>query len=723
MSSSNMDFQKLDFTKNNHSVIYAPNATGKTRLTIRLAKKYADEQAMFFTSATINDMLSFSGRKIYVGSDSHFKLENDNIVKEYNRNLYGDYILKRYDVKNASSLVKSSCLFNCVNLKRKDTFEIYSKLVDFLKDGEFDSKEFELSKMIQIDKMLSKLNLENIKRIVSDNVKLSIEDNEYTITKELKEKLQTVFDSISTSKRVCPLCGHEYDTNRDLKNAINNMLKKYIISSDANDYETCIDFLNVLDSINNVLGIDYFITKYNHEIETTLLFDNLNIIDEFLNIYATYIVRQINESTGKELFNRYKENEAIINKEENLRRNDLNFYRVVVDILNELITLPDGFVFRTNGDKVEIVDSSNKTIDPKAFLSESEQRRMCIAIVFAEIKQRQLQYIVFDDPVDSNDDYYFDISANVIGDLLLTNQTLNWMILTHEFRLVSILSERCRLSEDEFSKNVNFLFYLPDPSFSGTTIPPFSLIDAKAESISFLNEHETIIFRKIFSGQTDYQCDKDLALLSSFNTARNLYNDIIKNHRITKHKLKKLEHAIATGNMSYEHYKSGNKRIMRLSTLFIMNKMMYSFAIGSSYFTNSKVYAANYREEYITTKLYSSIKCDNDVLKYILFAMIRVMNSHYLFEKKLAKWASINITSFSCSKFESILMIYNKLRYIESICPSSKRIDFKKFDDCFAKWRGLLNDFAHSASRMIPPYLTISPIEMFKLESNIKRLP
>lgn len=186
---------------------------------------------------------------------------------------------------------------------------------------------------------------------------------------------------------------------------------------------------------------------------------------------------------------------------------------------------------------------------------------------------------------------------------------------------------------------------------------------------------------------------------------------------------KELEEQLDMGNMSYEHYKSGNKRIMRLSTLFIMNKMMYSFSISSSYFTNSKVYAANYREKYITTKVYSSIKCDNDILKYILFAMIRVMNSHYLFEKKLAKWASINIPSFNCSKFENTLMIYNKLRYIESICPSLKRIDFVKFDDCFVKWRGLLNDFAHSASRMIPPYLTISPIEMSKLESCIKRLP
>lgn len=722
MINTSFNFQKIDFDNNNHSIIYAPNSTGKTRLTNKLAKKYVEEQAMFFTSAQIDDMLSFSGRKIYVGSDSSFKLENENIVKEYNKSSYGAYLLKEYDAKNASELVKNSCLFNTISLKRKDAFEIYSKLFDFINGDRSHHTKFSFFEMVQIDKALSKLELESIKNITSNNINLLIDNSDNSITKELKEKLQSIFDSINSSKRICPLCGHEFETNRELKMAINKMLNSYMISADVHDYEICVDFLNVLDKINAHLNINYFETNYDYEISTKLLIDNLSIIGDFLIEFASFIINQIDGEISNELFLRYKSNKIIIEKEDNSRRSSAGFCSAVVKTLNELIMLPDGFKFREKDDKVEIIDESGKIVDPKVFLSESEKRRMCISIVFAEVEQRQLQYVVFDDPVDSNDDYYFDISVNVIGDLLLENQTLNWIILTHEFRMVSILSERCRLSANEFSKNIGFLFYLPDPSFNGSNVPPFHLIDTKADSLSFLNEHETIIFKKIFIGVPGYQCDKELALLPSFNAARNLYNDILKSHKISKHKTMALIHTIATGNKSYEHYKSGGKRIMRLSTLYIMNKLMYE-SINPSYYTNSRAYASNYRNSYILTKSYHSIHCDSDVLKYILFAMIRVMNCHYLFEKKLAEWAALNVSLFNFSDFENAQMIYNKIKYVDSICPASKKIDLQSFITCFIKWRGLLNDFSHSASRMVPPYLTISPMEMFKLESSIKLLP
>lgn len=68
---------KLDFTTNNHSIIYVPNSTGKTRLTKKLLKKYENESSMFFTSNEIINMLSFSGRKLFVGSDSLKRLDID----------------------------------------------------------------------------------------------------------------------------------------------------------------------------------------------------------------------------------------------------------------------------------------------------------------------------------------------------------------------------------------------------------------------------------------------------------------------------------------------------------------------------------------------------------------------------------------------------------------------------------------------------------------------
>ena len=288
MINTSFNFQKIDFDNNNHSIIYAPNSTGKTRLTNKLAKKYVEEQAMFFTSAQIDDMLSFSGRKIYVGSDSSFKLENENIVKEYNKSSYGAYLLKEYDAKNASELVKNSCLFNTISLKRKDAFEIYSKLFDFINGDRSHHTKFSFFEMVQIDKALSKLELESIKNITSNNINLLIDNSDNSITKELKEKLQSIFDSINSSKRICPLCGHEFETNRELKMAINKMLNSYMISADVHDYEICVDFLNVLDKINAHLNINYFETNYDYEISTKLLIDNLSIIGDFLIEFAAH---------------------------------------------------------------------------------------------------------------------------------------------------------------------------------------------------------------------------------------------------------------------------------------------------------------------------------------------------------------------------------------------------------------------------------------------------
>ena len=584
MEKNNLGLQSLSFEKNNHSIVYAPNSTGKTRLTRKLSKSYADRPAMFFTLSEIDSMLNFSGRNIFVGFDSALRVENENIIKDFNKNKFGDELLKLYDVKNASTLTKRSCLFSVVGLKRKDTFEIYSKLRDFQKDFVLDNFRLNWSQMMLVDKLLVGLDLNDVRRISSESIKTFIFNNENTISQELKDKLQSIYDSIDSYKRFCPLCGHEFSDNRDLKEAIKNVLNNYVVNSNAHDYEVCVNFLNVLNNINRNLGFEYFYSthEYDKGITNKLLVANLNAIDEFLDGYCKTILKKIDSGSHKELFELYRHNLDSIDYEDKQRKNSVLFLKNVVDKLNELITLPDGYSFVSLNDRIEILDSLGKSTNPEDFLSESEQRRMCISIVFVEINQRGLEYIVFDDPVDSNDDYYFDISVDVIGDLLLKNQSLNWIVLTHEFRMVSILSDRCRTSEDEFSKNVDFLFYLPDPSFSQPGLPPFSLVKVKPDSLKILNEHETIIFKKIFMGRTDYQCDKNLALLASFNTARNLYNEILENHRISKHKLKQFKDAIDMGNSSYEHYRKGTLGIMRLSTLYRLNKFMY-VTISPSY--------------------------------------------------------------------------------------------------------------------------------------------
>ena len=715
------ELQNLDFSSYKHSIVYAPNSTGKTRLTRKLLKKYENEPAMFFTSSKIADMLSFTGRKIFVGSDSSKKTENERIVKDFNKTGYGDTILQMYGVKNASALAKKSFLFKTIGLKKKDSFEIYSRLVGFLRDAA-PSLDIKLNDLITVDQKLSTLNLDEVKGLALNIVSLSLDKNGPTISQETRDKLEEMANSINSSQNFCPLCGQRYKANGELKKAIESTLKEYSISATAKEYELCVNFLNALNKMNDQLRFRLFKCEYQSNISADLLLSNLSIIDNCAKTLASMLVEKIDSYVNRKAYNQYLENQKIIIEEEKLRKNSSAFCRNVVEIINELITLPDGFRFRESGDKVELVDSFGQTTDAKEFLSESEQKRMCISIAFAEIKQRSLKFIVFDDPVDSNDDYFFDLSANVIGDLLLKNESVDWMVLTHEFRLVSILSDRCRNSSDSFCNTLPFLFYLPDPSFHGGGMPPFSLITMSPDQLGFLLEHETIVFRKIFTGVIGYNCDKELALLSSFNTARNLYNDILENHKVAKHELKALRESIGVGNQSFEHYKSGGKKIMRMSTLSKMNKIMYC-NVSPVYFSKSKVYAANYRVKYVNTAVYSSIKCDNNVLKYILFAMTRVMNSHYLFEKKLFMWARGSIGSFSQKKFEKTKTLWKKLGYVKSICPVSLKNGLATYEMCFGKWRGLLNDFAHSPSRMIPPYLTVSPIEMYKLEEQIKALP
>ena len=722
MKQTRNDLQTINFTENNRSIIYAPNSTGKTRLTNKLAARYKNDSAMFFTADEIDKMLTFSGRQIFVGSDSQKKLENEKIIKEYNNCTFGDEILAKYGVKNASSLVKTSLLFNTVELKKKDTFDIYSKLVSFSNGFSEIIDALNTDQLVALDKSLSKINFEEIKYIASDNIKSLSQAKDKIISDDLKKQLSSIAASIDSKQLFCPLCGQVFESNKSLKETIKKTLSKYVINRDIEKYEKCVVFLNTLNEANLFFGSHIFETHYDNVITTDLLLNNILTITELLRSLSNKFVKSINNQIDSHLFDTYSQNQKAIEKEQDARQNNDNFCSEVLNVIRELITLPDGYFFKRKNDKVCIVDSNDKIVEAKNFLSESEQKRMCISIVFAEIKQRQLQYVVFDDPVDINDDYYFDISVNVIGDMILNETRVNWIVLTHEFRMISILSDRCRTSNDLSMNNIKFLFYLPDPSYGGNGLPPFNLIDMKPGDLGFLNEHETIIFRKIFSGVAGYKSDKKLALLSSFNTARNLYNDLLKNHSISKHELKRLRNCISAGNQSYEHYKTGKNKIMRMSTLSIMNETMYTNC-DPSYLERSKAFASNYREKYVQTTTYSSIYCDNPILKYILYAMVRVMNSHYVFEKKLASWAANQFGSlYSSSGFESAFMLSGKLNYVKGLCGPSDMPDFNKYSNCFSKWRGLLNDFAHSTARMVPPYLTISPIEMFKLEQQIKLL-
>ena len=716
------ELQRIDFINNNHSIIYAPNSTGKTRLTNKLSRQFENEPSMFLTAKRIGDMLSFTGRQMFVGANSHLRVENENIIKEFNSVKYSDEILKYYESKNALSLSKASSLFNIIQLKKKDTFDMYSKLFEFIGDRIVPKDNVSFENLILIDKKLSKIDLVAISDIAKNSVIKATNNGTKIISEELKKELEDIAESIGSRELSCPLCGTVFSTNHILKESIKKHLDGFVIDSWARNYEHCIAFLNLLDALNQMLGYRLFDTLYEDEITTTLLLNNIAIIDNVLLLLASKILTRISNSNSRELFLLYVQNQKIIEKENESRANNSEFYSEVISILQNFVTLPDGFHFITKGEKISIIDDKAKIVAPEDFLSESEQKRMCISIVYAEIKQRNLKYVVFDDPVDSNDDYYFDVSVNAIADMVFSHSNINWIILTHEFRMISILSGISRSSSDLFVKTAKYMFYLPDPSFNGGGLPPFNLIAMQADDLLFLSEHETIIFSKIFEGIKGYQCDKDLALLSSFNTARNLYNEILNNHRISNHKTKKLGACISTGSKSYEHYRNKRTRIMRMSTLYVMNRTMY-LSCSTSYSTNSKAYAANNRMKYVKNRNYLSIKCDNEVLKYILFTMVRVMNSHYLFEKKLAIWAANNFgSSFSYSKFEREAMLYNKLDYVNGLCSSTDMILFNKFQKCFLKWRGLLNDFAHSTSRMVPPYLTVGPVELSKLENDIGAL-
>lgn len=715
------ELQKLDFETNNHSIIYAPNSTGKTRLTKKLQKKYENESAMFLTSSEITNMLSFSGRKIFVGSDSAKKLDSENIIKEINKTGYGAEIMKLYNVKSASALSKQSFLFKKLGLKKKDSFDIYDKLASYNGESQISQIEANLSLLVNIDKKLSGFDLNEFKRIASENIVLSLGKNDHVISQELKSKLIDLANSINSKQCFCPLCGQKYIDNHELKTVIEHTLRAYVIDSTAKEYEECTLLFNALNDINNEEGIVIFkINNDESDISINLLLNNISIIENCVQSLSHLLERKAESFFDKRIYNRFLDNRDFIEKENGARKSNLGFYNDVVKSLNDLITLPDGFAFKKNGEKIEIFDSNNNAIDAKTFLSESEQRRMCISIVLAEIRQRNLQYVIFDDPVDSNDDYYFDVAANIIGDMLLNETNISWIVLTHEFKMVSIFSERCIASCDQYDKSVSFLFYLPDPSFRGNGALEFFLVDMQPIQLRFLLEHETIIFRKIFTGESDYQCEQDLALLSSFNCARNLYNEILFKHQISNHKNYKLAKAISIGNSSYEHFKNGKKGIMRLSTLSMLNKAMYKDC-SSAYFSRSRFFAANYRTRYVNTAVFSEIKSKNVLLKYILFVMVRVMDLHYLFEKKLVVWSFKNIGSFDFNKFEKKKGLWQKIHYVKSICRRSP--DLFKYEICFRKWRGLLNDFAHGASRMIPPYLTVSPIEMNKLANDIALLP
>ena len=705
------------------TIVYAPNSAGKTRLSERLASE--NKNVLLFTSNSIDNLLAISGRNIVFGKEAKIITQNEQIKKEINASKGNEYIKSSYNVKTARELVSNSFLFSSFQLKKIDTFELYKSIHNFLKH-----KAPHLHIKAQYDKKAALFLDENLK--FEDYQKIlsifgeKIEDKNTCVNgirKTSFDLLYEIYNKLSYGN-ICPLCGYDWGSNQELKKQIENKLHSYNLSNDDFGEEDIVKVNRVFEDFNNIIKTHYFVTNEPGDLNITAIINNFELAIDYLALLAADLYSNGSNLDSKPLLDRFEENEIEITNEQNARNSNQEFEKNVIEKVKELIVLPENFDFTSDENSISIVSDKKAKVDPRKFLSESEKRRLSVAILFAEFDSRVGNYLILDDPADSNDDYYFDGFVNMILDYIKDNSLKNWTILTHETRIPLLFAKFSDINEGKL--DCRFKFYLPKASDRGNKKPPLFCYDVTHDDVIAMNEHETILFKNIFSLSNHHKVDPELALLSSFNQCRGLYFEILKNHKISKSTKDRLRKKIELAEQSYEHFDFSCPNKVKMSDLSIMNKAVYTGGIFKTIFNITSHASAIIKRKKLLKKDIDSISSDNPLIRHILYTILRVLNCHYEFEKKLALWGRNNLASFNESGFEDKHGIGRKIGYVEGLVLSSGSSlsdDFLEFKKLFLKCRNTLNEFSHSATLMFPPFLSVNPLDLTKLEKKIVSLP
>lgn len=747
-----LEFKTQYVSEWKNKLLFAPNGFGKTTSSKRIfteLEKINFGSTLLFTRRRMDDLLNFSKDTFYFGEESKMRMENAEAERKLSKTTsFKQFVKKNYGVTSASNLKNNSFFFNTVGSSNlflsfllSQPQEVYEEIVNVDETIELDKElNYELFKDIPLD-------VRKIKKPKRSAKKILISQAIY----EYLDELRIYSESLGLNK--CPLCGKKFKNKENLQKAIARTFKKYIVLDSDNPAD-------LIDEIYAVLSSSY-ISSENNEIKNIFVSSNEGTVD-FSDKVATIvnysnlckkiqsnmlqIVRNIDVDGKKagEIVDLYNANQNDINKLSN-SANKSKMLSFIESEFKKIANLDDSITFHKDVDNLAIsltVGDNSKPVSAADILSESEAKRLSLAVLRAMIKYGKYDCLILDDPLDSYDDYYMSIVCNYIASLLKEPKLKSFYLFTNNNVALFKLSLLLKCSSVIIYENPDLVFRRTKSLLGLSYSSNFSIINADYKEIEFINQSEINLLSVFLNASSHYggaiSFDPDLSYIAFLTTIRNIKSEVLK--RISSLKLMKYSKDFTLSFQNdvrtlvehcYMHYepdiaKPFNSLSIKVSDVYnlynllikIKNPNIYKFAHDGTYLNTKRLEQCQ--------KTFSS-HSGSEILNLIFKKIIFISELKYEFEKTMID----KLQQKYCFSNIDIEQIVNtdstgrKLQKIKSINKKYGGIASPFIDEClriYQDYSSMVNEFDHAMALMFPPYLNTRIIDVLKYKDALDEL-
>lgn len=710
----------------NKKVIFGANATGKTKTAEALYNRInaldgGSESAQLMNSQTIEDLVKLSGKIAYVGLSAKNLLAIDEIYQKIDSSNKIKEVFKLYDVSTATNLAKKSLIFEKYKISNSRTSVFLEKVNYFQFVDEEEISNISLEDAIYFDTII---NESEYKFVLDLNTKTSeinyiYSENAQKITSKNYEPLQTLKEYIEINLlEVCPLCGSEFGDSKQLISAVERKLDSYVLDQNIYLFEEIDKIYSYILKLNKSIvekyDINVSVPHENYKEKVLVLINFIKLVNISSKVILSNVKKYfLDELQAIEESNLKKLKEDVEDEQKRIKDNEM-FFESIKSNFDKLVIMPKELKLIVVDNKLWILKNTEK-MEIRKTLSESEIKRLALAVLKAQIDNSVINYIILDDPIDSYDDYFFEKACEFIC-RMIKESNIKWTIMTHLFSAFAIFSKHLKGEYIYCQYDMDYKYE------ENKELPETKNISLGAGQIDKLLQHEIVIAGKVLSGIKRYKIDKHLASLAITCTVRNCSCEIFGLFHIS-YKNSKIEKKVFNMENRYFHYSD-------YSDYYFYELMQLYKKLWKEIDENLFEYTADgnrtcseIRKEIIKKK-YSTIISSNPLIKEIYMKMVKISYCKYELEKKLIE--RIKNAGISQKKLSGIFKgkkLYNKINIAKEILKTEKvDCDLTDIELVFEENREIINNFSHGTTRMFPPYLSVSIYDIEKLIYNIERL-
>lgn len=717
----------MDINKNKRTILFGPNGFGKSRKSNELFDilKRDNIKTEIYTAKRIDELVNVNRKTILIGDSSTNRMQNIDIENKYKQKLneyVTNYARTHYDSTNATQLNRASYYFSSKQLTNFLNSYIYFKNI-YMKNQKKLKLKLSFEDIINLDKEFYdvKVTIPDINNL--DDKAFNISEDKAVYSEEDYNLIQKILLFVETRDiAYCPVCGTTFKDNKDLVAHINEEFNTVININHSKIIEEIILEWDKVEKRHNANSPYWKIfTKPNYSDPKNIL-DNLVIyLNYFLNFNEIYLQAFIDKFESENIIdiNEFKKDIILFNdnlnkidKEEREITSNTSYMKKIIDEFNNIVSLPDDIKLEESKSLELKVRVDNNIENPLDILSESELKRLSLAVLHVTILERNSEYVILDDPIDSYDDFYKKKATEYIYNnvLKLVN---NWFVTSHKFEFIQQLCEFFK--NDALDVDVYYWYY--DPNYINlnhkTENPTKKISKIGLKDFNIFVNDEMLLLRNIINNKnnsSEYNIDKTFAYLSMICILRTFKNELVNGYSGILNVLdrnKKIQKKLNYIENSYIHF-SIDREVTAIHLEYILNKWIISNGNIDIKNNQKNIPLNKLRENYLVED-FDNIRGTNIVLKDVLFKILWLIYCKYKLDEKLFLFCK-NELNWDIKQLRKMLYVRTyskKIRYVrDSLSTYNNKID--EIEGVYIKHRALLNDYSHSASRLFPPYMVTS---------------